>query len=172
MEQYFSIGIIAGTFGLNGEVVLKHNLGKKTALKGLEVLFVEESKDKFIPYFITSAKLKNEQEVYLKIEGIQTKESARRIATKKIWLREDDFKKYTAKAAPISLIGFLMIDGQKELGLIQEVIEQPLQILCRLEIEGKEVLIPLHEKTIRNINQKKKQVVVELPDGLLDVYLG
>jgi len=41
-----------------------------------------------------------------------------------------------------------------------------------LEIEGKEVLIPLHEKTISSINHKKKQVVVELPDGLLEVYLG
>lgn len=70
------------------------------------------------------------------------------------------------------MIGYMMIDGTKELAVIQEVIEQPLQILCRLEIEGKEVLIPLHEETIRSVNHKKKQVVVELPDGLLEVYLG
>ncbi len=172
MEQYFSIGQIVGTFGLNGEVVLKHNLGKKTSLKGLEVLFIEEAKDKFLPYFITATKIKNDEEVYVTVDGITTKEAAKKISPKKVWLREDDFKKYAGKTAPISLIGYLMIDGKKELGNVLEVIEQPLQILCRLEIEGKEVLIPLHEETIRSINHKKKQVIVELPDGLLEVYLG
>lgn len=172
MEQYFSIGQIVGSFGLNGEVVLKHNLGKKTALKGVEVLFIEEAKDKFLPYFITSAKIKNEAEIYIAIDGIATKEAARKINAKKVWLREEDFKKQAGKTAPISLIGYMMIDGKKELGNVLEVIEQPLQILCKLEIEGKEVLIPLHEETIRSINHKKKQVVVELPEGLLEVYLG
>lgn len=172
MEQYFSVGQIVGTFGLNGEVVLKHNLGKKTSLKGLEVVFIEEVKDKFIPYFITSSKIKNENEVYLGIEGFATKEAAKKINAKKVWLRAEDFQKYTAKSAPVSLIGFTLFNGADELGIIDEVIEQPLQILCRLEIKGKEVLIPLHEETIRTIHQKKKQVVVELPDGLLEVYLG
>ena len=60
MEQYFSIGQIVGTFGLTGQVILRHNLEKKTALKGLEVLFIEESKDKFLPLFITAAKAKSE----------------------------------------------------------------------------------------------------------------
>ena len=172
MEQYFSIGQIVGTFGLNGEVVLKHNLGKKTSLKGLEVLFIEEAKEKFIPYFLTSSKIKNETEVYLGIEGFATKEAAKKLNAKKVWLRAADFQKFAAKSAPVSLIGFTMFNGNEELGVIDEVIEQPLQILCRLEIKGKEVLIPLHQETIRSIHQKKKEVVVELPDGLLEVYLG
>ncbi len=171
MEQYFSIGQIVATFGLNGEVVLKHNLGKKTSLKGLEVLFIEEAKDKFIPYFITAAKIKNEAEVYISVDGITNKEAAKKITAKKVWLRQDDFHKQAGKTAPISLIGYMMIDGKNELGNVLEVIEQPLQILCRLDIEGKEVLIPLHEETIRSIDHKKKRVVVELPEGLLEVYL-
>ncbi len=171
MDQYFSIGQIVATFGLNGEVVLKHNLGKKTSLKGLEVLFIEEAKDKFIPYFINAAKIKNEAEVYISVDGIINKESAKKITAKKVWLLEDDFHKQAGKTAPISLIGYMMIDGKNELGNVLEVIEQPLQILCRLDIEGKEVLIPLHEETIRSIDHKKKRVVVELPEGLLEVYL-
>jgi 16S rRNA processing protein RimM len=52
-----------------------------------------------------------------------------------------------------------------------EIIEQPHQLLCRIEINEKEVLIPLHEDTIRKIDKKLKQVIVELPEGLLDIYL-
>jgi 16S rRNA processing protein RimM len=38
-------------------------------------------------------------------------------------------------------------------------------------VKGKEALIPLHEETILKVDNKKKQVVVELPEGLLDIYL-
>jgi 16S rRNA processing protein RimM len=49
--------------------------------------------------------------------------------------------------------------------------EQPHQLLCRIEIEGKEVLIPLHEGTLLNIDRKGRRVMVQLPEGLLEIYL-
>jgi 16S rRNA processing protein RimM len=51
-----------------------------------------------------------------------------------------------------------------------EVIEQPHQVLCRIDLGGKEALIPMHEQTLRRVDQRKREVHVELPDGLLDVY--
>lgn len=44
MKDYFSIGKIAATHGLSGEVVLQHALGKKTDLKGLQTIFIEEKR--------------------------------------------------------------------------------------------------------------------------------
>ena len=55
--------------------------------------------------------------------------------------------------------------------MLDEFVEQPHQLLCRIEIETKEVLIPLHEDTIIKIDQKKKQIIVDLPEGLLEIYL-
>ena len=69
------------------------------------------------------------------------------------------------------MLGYAIIHNNETLGDILELIEQPHQLLCRLEIDGKEVLIPLHEETLKKVDHKKKEVVVELPDGLLDVYL-
>jgi 16S rRNA processing protein RimM len=51
------------------------------------------------------------------------------------------------------------------------VIEQPHQLLCRIDWKGKEALIPIHEESLIKIDKKKKIVVVNLPDGLLDVFL-
>jgi 16S rRNA processing protein RimM len=70
------------------------------------------------------------------------------------------------------LLGNSIINHQHPIGEILEVIEQPHQLLCRLEIKGKEVLIPLHEASLKKIDHKKNQVLVELPEGLLDIYLG
>ena len=169
--QYFKIGKFVATFGLKGELVLKHNLGKKSSLKGIRAVFVEEKKESFIPWFVESTKIKNDEETYFKIEGLDSKEQANRLTQKEIWVTEEDFKKFSAKTSPINLLGFTIIEADKILGVVTEVIEQPHQVLCRIEIEGKEVYIPLHEETIIRLDRKKQQVVVELPPGLLEIYL-
>jgi 16S rRNA processing protein RimM len=171
MTEYFKVGKLVSAFGLKGEHILKHNLGKKTALKGLEVLFVEEPKGSFIPWFLESARIKTEDELYIKLQSVDTREAATKLTQKEIWMTEEDFKKFSSKSSPINLLGFDVIEGEKNLGPILEVIEQPHQLLCRIEIEGKEALIPLHEDTIVKIDRKKKAVIVALPEGLLEIYL-
>lgn len=171
MKQYFKIGKLAASFGLKGEVVLQHSLGKKTSLKGLETIFIEEGKGNFMPYFITSSSIKNDKEVFIKMEGIDTKETARKLTPKEVWVTEEDFKKFVAKSSPISLLGFHLINEENEdLGEILEVIEQPHQILCSILLDGKEALIPIHDESLDKIDKKNRKVYVTLPDGLLDIY--
>lgn len=170
MTEYFNIGKFVTTFGLKGELVLKHTLGKKTSLKGLTALFIEEKKESFIPWFIESTKIRNEEEIYIKLEGIATKEQATKLAQKQVWLPETDFIKFSSKSAPISFLGYDIVENGQVLGKILEIIEQPHQVLCRIDLNGKEALIPLHEETIVKIDKRKNQVIVDLPEGLLEIY--
>jgi 16S rRNA processing protein RimM len=171
MADYRNIGRLVSTFGVKGEIILQHHLGKKTSLKNLETVFIEDKKDEMLPYFIEHAKIKSDREIYLKLEGVSTKESAQKILQKELWLTEEDFMKHAGKSAPISFVGFHLIDHGKDLGEIAEVIEQPHQVLCKMYIGGKEALIPLHEETLERIDKKKKQLHVVLPEGLLEIYL-
>ena len=171
MTEYFKIGKLVSSFGLKGELILKHNLGKKTSLKDLQAIFLEERKEAFIPWFIEHTKIKSDEEIYIKLEGVDTKEKAIPLVQKEVWVPEVDFQKYSAKTSPINLLGFEIVEDEQVLGQILEVIEQPHQILCRIDYRGKDALIPLHEETIRKIDRKKKQVIVELPEGLLEIYL-
>lgn len=171
MKDYINIGKIVAAFGLGGEVILKHALGKKTILEGIEAIFVEEHKGSYLPYFVESSKAKDTEETYVKLEGIHSRESAARLTTRNVWLLDDDFRKLAGKSAPISLLGFEVItDEDEHLGPIEEVIEQPHQVLLRISLDGKEALIPLHAETLDKIDHKKKEVHVILPDGLLDIY--
>ena len=170
MDNYYKIGKLAATFGLDGQLILEHSLGKKTSLKGLENIFIEEKKDSFLPYFIESAKIKSDKEVYLKMEGISAKETAKSLVKKEVWLRENDFIKFAANAAPISLLGFMVINEDEELGEVCEVIEQPHQVLCKIIMNGKEALIPVHEGSLEQIDKKNRRLFVNLPEGLLDIY--
>lgn len=168
--NYINIGKLVASFGVQGDLILQHRLGKKTSLKGLEALFVEMAKDEMLPYFIQSVKIKSENEIYLKLEGVSTKEAAQQLRQKEIWLPERDFQKYAAKTSTLSLLGYHIINEGTDLGAILEIVEHPHQVLARIDLEGKEALIPLHEESLQRIDKKKKQVHVVLPDGLLDVY--
>lgn len=171
MTEYYKTGKLVSVFGLKGEFILKHYLGKKSSLKGLEAVFLQQKKESFIPYFIESTRIKTDDEIYLKLEGINTREQATSLIQQEVWMQEEDFKKYSAGSSPLNLLGYEIMEGEKRLGKILEVIEQPHQLLCRIEIDGKEVLIPLHEQTIIKIDKKKSQVIVQLPEGLLEIYL-
>jgi 16S rRNA processing protein RimM len=171
MAEYFKIGKIVGAHGLKGEIVLKHVLGKKSSLKGLQAVFIEDKKNSFIPWFIQSTKIKNAEEVYLKLEEVNVRETALKFIQKDMWVPEAEFKKLAAKSSPANFLGYSLINENNNLGQILEVIEQPHQLLCRLEIQNKEVLIPLNDETLKKIDHKKKEVKVQLPEGLLEVYL-
>ncbi len=170
--EYISVGKIAGTHGLKGDVVLKHALGQRTALKDLKTLFIKDKTGSYLPWFLESAKIKSETETFVKLEGLESVETARSIVQKEVWLTTADFEKHAAKNSVISFIGYSIIDNDKDIGRIEEIIEQPHQVLCRLLVEGKEVLIPLHEETLQKVDAKAKKVYVSLPDGLLDIYLS
>lgn len=171
MKDYINIGKIVAAFGLKGELIITHSLGKKTALTGVTALFVEEVKGSYLPYFIETSKAKDEEEMYVKLEGVHSKEAAARFISKPVWLLDAEFRKLAGKNAPISLLGYeLITDEEENLGPIEEVIEQPHQVLLKIALDGKEALIPLHQETLDKIDHPKKRVYVTLPDGLLDVY--
>ena len=169
-EQYYSVGRLVAAFGLKGELVMRHSLNGD--LNTLEVIFLENRRDGFLPYFIEGIRPKGNEEAYLKLEGIQNPEQARLLTQKEVWLREADFTRLASSSSPVSLLGFHLVDGETDLGEVVEVIEQPLQVLCKLIIQGKEVLIPLHKETMGRLDEAGKRLYVNLPEGLLDVYLG
>ncbi len=173
MKDYIHIGKLVAVFGVKGELILKHSLGKKSNLKEATAIFVEETKGSYIPYFVETAKAKDEEETFIKLEGVDSKEAAARFTAKPVWLLDADFRKLAGKDAPISLLGYEVItDEDENLGPIEEVIEQPHQVLLRVTLEGNEALIPLHAETLDKIDRVAQKVYVTLPDGLLDIYRG
>jgi 16S rRNA processing protein RimM len=171
-NSYRNIGKIVSGFGLKGEMILQHHLGKKLAVPKLKVIFLEQKKDELIPWFVENARKKTDDELYLKLEGIDSKEAASKFIRREVWMKEAEVQANTHKNNPISWVGYRVLDQGRDLGEILEVIEQPHQVLCRLEIKFKEVLIPINEQTLDKIDHKTKSLLLTLPDGLLEVYLG
>lgn len=171
MTEYIHIGKIVATHGVNGDLILLHSLGKKSAFKNVKAIFIEEKKGSYIPYFLQTATARTEDETLVKVEEIDSKEKGHRLIKKNVWLLQQDFDKIAEKNAPIALLGFTIVEEGKVLGVAEEIIEQPHQILIKITIEEQEVLLPVHKDTLKKIDQNKKEIHLQLPDGLLDIYL-
>lgn len=172
MKDFIHIGKLVATFGFQGEIILKHVLSKKSVLQNIEALFIEKNENEFLPYFIEQSTAKTDSETLLKIEGIQTREAAIQLLKKKVWLTQSDFRKHAHQSSAVYLIGFMVIHNGKKLSQVEEVIEQAHQTILRINLLGKEVLIPVHEETLQKINKQKKEIHVSLPDGLIEIYTG
>lgn len=171
MAEYVHIGKIAATHGVGGEVLIVHSLGSRNSLKSVKALYIEQTKGTYIPYFLVAVTARNEEQTLIKLEGIDSKESAHRFLKKKLWLSAEDFGRIADKNAPISLLGYTIFNEGNDLGKVEEVIEQPHQVLLKTTFKEKEILVPVHLETLNGIDRKSKEVHVTLPDGLLAIYL-
>jgi 16S rRNA processing protein RimM len=165
------IGKIVATHGLNGSMILTHIVGSSKWLKKDQTLMVEMQKGSFIPYFVSQVKATNDEEYVINVEDVDKVESAKRLVTKHVYVDEAVLSGYE-KEAPLMWIGFTVKDKHKgNLGPIEDVMQTGSQWLAKLTYKDAEVLIPLIEQTIEQIDVKAKVIKTDLPEGLLDIYL-
>lgn len=170
MTEYIRIGKIISTHGTDGALTVRHALGEPFEEHLLKVLFLEENESLFTPWFIEKITSVNKSELRIQLEEIHSRESARRFLKKEVWISKDVFERVVSKDAPISLLGYIACNEKEILGEIEEIIEQPHQLLCRVMLEGKETWLPVHEDNIQRIDHEKRQLILQLPDGLLELY--
>ena len=165
------VGRISGVHGLQGAVILRQIIDNTKWLKKGDVLFIEMKRDSFIPYFVEVAKAANDAEYIVTLDEVADVETARQLVGKTAYVKEEVLQ--TAKVdSPLLYIGFNLVDKQKgSVGTIDDVMLMGGQWLARLVIDGKEVLIPLAEEMILDVNTKNKFIRMDLPDGLLEIYL-
>lgn len=171
-EEAFYIGYITKTKGLKGELQIFFEFEDYQQLD-LDVLFIELN-GKLVPFFIASNKLYENSTGLFYLDDIDHIDKAKPLLKKKIYLplskkpekNEDEFY-FT------DLKGFVAVDEiLGELGEIISVNEYSQQFVATVKYKEKEVLFPLSEDFIIDINAEDKTLVLSLPDGLLDIYLS
>lgn len=126
-----------------------------------------------VPFFIDDRW--GSGDLFLKLEDIESKEAARPLTDKVLYMRREDMAKPEGEtvAAPhmyAKWIGYQIVDAAHgQVGAISAVEELPEQFLAVVEYKGEEVMIPLHEQLISEVDHQKKLVVMELPAGLLEL---
>lgn len=170
-DTCFYVGKIVKTHGLKGEVTLRIDNEQFDEIEELNY-FLLDINDKLIPYFVENITFHSNKSFVL-FQDLKTLEAANQLVGKSVYLPLDllpekdgnDFYSH-------EVVDFLVIDEEKgELGKVQEIIEYPTQSLIQIVINGKEVLIPIHDDIIQDVNREEKKIYIKAPNGLIDMYL-
>ena len=70
------------------------------------------------------------------------------------------------------VIGFSMEDlHYGNIGVITGINDQSAQALFEVKKDTTELLIPMIDEFIKQVDRKNKKIIVQTPDGLIDMYL-
>lgn len=171
IEDCFYIGYITKTKGLKGEVQVYFEYDELADLK-LDSVFAEIN-GKLVPFFIASYKLQNNQTGNFYFDDIDSIEKAEALVRKKLYLPNSSKPQRDEDEFLITdLKGFIAHDEKAgELGEIIEIHEYPQQFVAVVPYKNKEVLFPLNDDLIVEIDDENGILYVNLPEGLIDLYL-
>ena len=165
----YQLGEVIKTHGLNGEVSISLEVDFPDEYQDLESVFLEQQ-GKLIPFFIATIQV-NGNKALVKFEDIETLDDARAIVKSKLYLPLSALPELEEGQYYFhDLVGCEVYEENIKLGAIKEVIDLNGNQLIVIHSKGKEVLIPHKDEILTSVDTEAKKVMVNLPEGLLDIY--
>lgn len=125
----------------------------------------------FVPFFVSGIRTKGRSSVLLKMDGVDTEEYARRFVNKKIYALREEFSDEEEVRGDF-LIGYSMIDQDgAKIGEITDVDFSTENALFVMERDGRNFYIPITDDFIVEIREDSKILVMDLPQGMIDVQI-
>ncbi len=169
MQELVSIGYTKKAHGVKGAIRVSIKDQYLATFEEIDVLFLA-LKGRNIPFFIESKVFETPYRVTF--EDHTTREAIEPLTGKEILVQKD---KLILEETPDDLIygayiGYLIVDNTEgEIGTIRDIQEFPQQEMAFVLYQNKEILLPLNEYLIESIEEDSKTILVNLPEGLLDL---
>jgi len=168
IEECVKVGRISRSNNNDGAILINFTSQKTVDFKKVKFLFLN-IQNKSVPFKVLSSQLKNRSGIF-NLETITSELIAERYIGLDVYVIASDCSDNDGTQAP-EIVGFSVLVDSKVLGEIADIIEYPMhQVFAIKSVLGKEILIPFSEDFIVSLDFNKKELHLELPEGLLDLY--
>ena len=165
-EEVYKIGKLGKAHGVKGEIsfLFDDDVFDRTDADYL----ILDMDGILVPFFIEEYRFKTDDNALMKFEGIDNQERARELTGCEVYFPREMAEDSDQQLSWAAVVGFELIDATsgKSAGRIASVDDTTINILFELE-DGK--LIPASEELITNVDTKKQQIVIHLPEGILEL---
>lgn len=163
-EDFVYYGKFLKPHGTKGEIGLEGD----SILLGEECDFVACDIDGIlVPFFFETRRTKNSDTLIVKIERMESAEEVRFLTNREAYIPRE----WTEDSEALSwsfFRGFIAVDESLgELGEITDIDESTINTLFVIDNDGEEILVPAQEEFIIGIDQENREILFNLPEGLV-----
>ncbi|MBO5721325.1 MAG: 16S rRNA processing protein RimM [Bacteroidales bacterium] len=167
-QEVIKIGKVTKTHGVSGELsctFINDIFGDDDA-----PYLVADIDGIYVPFFIEEYRFKSDVTALIKFEDIDDTDSAKLLLGRELYFP----MKYITDSQPMNcgegIIGYKIYSDGKLIGKIEGVDDSTANILFYVVTErGEELLIPATDDFVEEIDDEKREITMNLPDGLLDM---
>lgn len=171
-KDCFYLGKIVKKYSFKGEVLVKLDTDEPEFYENLDALFID-LRNNLVPFFIESSQLHKSELLRIKFEEVDTEQDADSILKCDVYLplqalpklEDDKFYFHEVIGYKVEDVNFGVV------GIVKSINDNTSQALFEIDRNGTEILIPLNDAFIKKVDKKKKLILVETPEGLIDLYL-
>lgn len=164
MEGWTEIGYITKIHGYKGNNVVKTTMDLDDYLMNLEVIFLN-IENKAIPFFPERISIQKPNQILVKFEDVDTEADAKQLVGKAVIVKSDDLPEEEG------IIGYEIVNHNTDeiIGKIEYLMDIPNNPLAVIMKDDEEIYIPIHERLVIKLDDEKKQLHVNVLDGIVEV---
>jgi len=171
-EDCFYLGKIVRKYSFKGELLIKLETDEPELYENLDAMFLEV-RGTLIPFFIESSQLHKSDLLRVQFEDVTNEADADSLIKCDVYLPLEFLPQLEGNKFYFhEVIGFTIED--KNYGKVGEIVsinDSTAQALFEVENNGKQILIPMNDQFIVKVDRNSKTIIVETPEGLIDLYL-
>ena len=164
------LGRIRKVHGYEGAVILSFEDRFTEKLPEMEWVFIEID-EKPVPFLISSLTENASGNTVLKFEGYESTEIMTGFIGCRVFIKQENMESENELSPYLILEGYKIFGRDKKLlGMVTKVMSLPMQYMLVLENDEKEeILIPLNEDWVLEINREQESIYMDLPDGIIQI---
>lgn len=171
VQEKINIGQVSRTRGLKGEVQIYFDHPDYQEI-AYDFIWVDMPGSP-VPFKVRKIKVLTNRTAFVFFEDVKHIKEAEALVGKKVFVNKEDLPvRQDDEFYFEDLVGFQVIDlrSNDKLGEIIEVEELPQQYVATVKADELTWMCPLNEDFIEEIIESEKEIVLNLPDGLLEIY--
>lgn len=170
-DECFYLGRITKPFGIKGQVTFYLDVDDIDEYAGLDSVLVE-TKNGLVPYFIEELQISGANKAIVTFEELKADETTALVGHE-LYLPLDVLPQLTGNQFYFhEVAGFSVIDETYgPIGRLETVLEYPAQPLFQIMNGDVEILVPVIDQVIKQVDRENKILRIDAPNGLIDLYM-
>ena len=149
-------------YSFKGEIILFSEI-ESEIVEQLDSIFVTFNESQ-VPFKIIKLKSHKKNIYRTKLENIESEDDAKKFINKSVYI-----EKIENVNDGDNVDNFKIYDKDKYIGVVISTYNKTRQTLMEVEMSEKNILIPLVDELIKEIDYEEQKIQMILPEGLLDI---